>query len=160
MSHDACVVVGEERIDLIERTFNLFGVAHHGRLLFQLLLFASNEVSLGELAVLEAQEVGSLSSSGERLLHLFTVGLHLLIAGITRLERKQSVFAPGDDIHHLHLEVGSAEEQVLMLRVDVEELATQLLQCAECHRRVVDECATTGCRGKFAAQDTLLIVVV
>ena len=66
----------------------------------------------------------------------------------------------GNDIHDVELEVFFLQEQVLMLRVDVNELLADGFHDAEGHGGVVDEGAALAGGGELASEDAVLGVVV
>ena len=58
------------------------------------------------------------------------------------------------------MEVLLVEQQVLVLRVDIDELFAQLLQHGQRHGRVVDEGSAFAGSGELAADDGVFAVVV
>ena len=62
-------------------------------------------------------------------------------------------------IEHAQLETLAVEQQVLMLRVDINEAFAQLLQYTQRHGSVIDEGAALARSSDLAAHDTLVVVL-
>ncbi len=66
----------------------------------------------------------------------------------------------GNDVDHRQLEVLLAEQQVLVLRVNVDQLFAQLLERLQRDGRIVDEGSALAGGGQLAADDGVVGVVL
>ena len=135
-------------------------MGHGVTLLFQFLLFSFCEVGVAELIILELQEVDVLTV----MLYVFFKCLELvfgiLVGCIGLLVVGQLLTVVGDDVSHTELEVLFVEQQVLVLRVYIDEPVAEFLQHRELHGGVVDEGAALAGGRQFTPDDTFLCIVV
>ena len=131
----------------------------HGELLLQLGLFAFAQVGRRELLALEAEPLLVAAPLGRSLLEGGETAAQLALAGVGG-----AVFGPQRGVVRHGVERRGAEllrgeNQVLVLRVDVDELRAQLAQLRERHGHVVDEGAAFARRRDDAREGALLLVV-
>ena len=149
------VVVGLE-----EGGLDVLGMAHHLIFLFELLLLTLHEVRFVEFLVLEAEEILVLTVSLDfflQLLQLLVGFLVFLVGGVVHLHL---FLVAGDDVHHVELEVLFLQQQVLVLRVDVNELFAEFAHLGERHGCVVDEGTAFASGGQFSANDGIRQIFV
>ena len=142
-----------------ERLANLVGMLQHGELLLQFGLFAFAQVGRRELLALEAEPLLVAAPLGRSLLEGGKTAAQLALAGVggAVFGAQRSVVRHGVECRGAELLRG--ENQVLMLRVDVDELRAQLAQLRERHGHVVDEGAALARRRDDAREGALLLVV-
>ena len=128
--------------------------------LFEFGLLTCHELRLFQLIVLEAQVVlvvlallGCLQCFCQRLLSLAQCTIILLIG-------RQSLRIVSNGVQNIQLEILLAEQEVLMLRMDVDEAFTQFLQGGETDGRVVDEGTALACTRQFAPDDAFRSVEI
>ena len=67
----------------------------------------------------------------------------------------QLIGVVSQNVQQVQLKVFLAQQQVLVLRMNVDELAANLLQQRQVDRRVVDKCAAFAFSGQLAANDAM-----
>ena len=139
---------------------DFLGMFQQFRFLFEFGLLTCHELRLFQLIVLEAQVVlvvlallGCLQCFCQRLLRLAQCTIILLIG-------RQSLCIVGNGVQNVQLEILLAEQEVLMLRMDVDEAFTQFLQGGETDGRVVDEGTALACTRQFAPDDAFCSVEI
>ena len=139
---------------------DFLGMFQQFRLLLQSRLLAFHELRLLQLVELESQVVlvvlallCPFDGISQRLLSLSQRMVLLLVV-------RQSVSILRHRVEDVQLEVLLAEQEVLMLRMDVDESFTQFLQGGEAHRRVVDKGTALACTRQFAPDDALRSVEI
>ena len=134
-------------------------MGHRVALLLQLFLFAFRQTGIRQLVVLELQEVAVLTVALDVFLQLLQTALGGLIVGEGMLVVGELFVIVGDDVRHAELEVLLVEQQVLVLRVDVDEPFAKFLEHRQLHGRIVDEGAALACGRQFAPYDAVASVV-
>ena len=86
--------------------------------------------------------------------------LQLLVAGVGLLVFRELLGASCYDVNHAQLEVLLVEQQVLVLRVNIDEPFAQLLHLCQRYGCVVDEGAALALCRQFAAQYAVSGIVV
>ena len=120
-------------------------MGHRLATLLQLLLFAVHEFGVGQLLILELQEVLCLASLFYLLSHALLFFLQVVIAHESLLVVAQLFSVLRNDIDHIQLEVLLVQQQVLMLRVHINQALPQLLEHRQRHRGVVDKRTALAC---------------
>ena len=135
-------------------------MGHGVALLLQLLLLAIGELGVAELVELELQEVGILPVALNLLTCPLQTGGHVVIFSIEALIAGQLAVVGGEYVGDAHLEVLLVEQQVLVLRVYVDEFLAQLLEQCQGRGGVVDEGSALAGGGELAAHDAVIGVVL
>ena len=126
--------------DLVERALDFLGVGERFLLLFQFLLLAGGEVSLLQLIQLETDVVFFLLGLGSLLLQLLQLLLQSLVAGIFLAVEDEQDFILRHDIDHAQLETVVAQQEILVLGMNVNQFCPQFLHNGEGNRGIVHEC--------------------
>ena len=157
---DAALVLVEEGFGLVERVLDVLGVGQRLRFLFQLLLLPGAQGGPVELFPLELEVI----LLGLVPLQFFAgqtqLFLRLLVAAVECAVTVQFFRVSGQDVHHVPLEILLVEQQVLVLRMNVDEFAAQLFELGYLGRCVVDEGAALARGHDFAADDAFVAVEV
>ena len=143
-----------------ERLFYFFCVAKRFQLLFQLFLFARVQVGLVQALQLEAQKllvVAALLGLGFQFVP-FGHGPAVVVVEVAIVVELLCV--AGHGVERVEQERLVVEQQVLVLRVDVDQVAAGLFEYSHGHGRVVDECAAFSPGVHLAAYDALVAVKV
>ena len=141
-----------------EGRLDVLGVLHRLALLFQFLLLALRESCILQFVVLELQEIQALPVAFYVVTQLLQLALNVTQLTVGLLISGQLTVVLCNDVNHAQLEVMMFEQQVLVLRVNVNQLFAQFLQQGQADGRVVDEGTALACRCQFAADDGILVV--
>ena len=135
-----------------QRLADAVGVFEHRQLLLQLCLLAGAQVGRGEFLGLEpeplfvAAAVGGLFAQGRE------TAAQLRKPGILRGVLRQQFPVRSHGVERRSPELLRREDQVLVLRVDVQQACAQFAQLRQLHGYVVDEGAALARRGDHARQ--------
>ena len=102
-------------VGFVERTLDVFGVAHRVALLFEFFLFAFHQMGLCEFAALEPQEVCVLTVALDVFTEFVELLLHQMVFFVSLLILTELCGVVGKDIDHTQLEILFVEQEVLML---------------------------------------------
>ena len=128
-------------------------MAHRLAPALQFFLFAFCESGVGQLVKLKLQEVLVLAVTLYAVLQLCQAAFCLLIAGERLLIGFQLLGVLSENVNHVELKILLSQQQVLVLRMDVDQLLAELLEQSQRHGRVVDEGAAFARRHQFPAHD-------
>ena len=135
-----------------QRLADAVGVFEHRQLLLQLCLLTGAQVGRGEFLGLEpeplfvAAAVGGLFAQGREM------AAQLRKPGILRGVLRQQFPVRSHGVERRGPELLRREDQVLVLRVDVQQACAQFAQLRQLHGYVVDEGAALARRGDHARQ--------
>ena len=160
LHHGAPVVAGEKVVGSIDGCLDFASMVERLPFLLQLLLLSLHQLGCGELVVLKLEEIAVLLARLDLLLKTPQALLGLAIARESLGEGCPILAVVGDDIDDVQLEVVLLEKQVLMLRVDIDELFAQLAHQLLRNGHVVDEGARLARAGQFATDDGVVGVEV
>ena len=143
-----------------ESLLDVLGMGQGGGLLLKFFLLALEELRLVNLTELELHKVGVFTP----LLRLCLQLLQGLFGGTPRCVGCGVGFAlssvGGYGVERREQEVLFAHQQVLVLRMDVDDAGCEVAQRGERYGRIVEEGATFTSCGYFAAHDALVSVEV
>ena len=144
----------------IESGFNFLGVRYGLGLLFEFFLLAGLQLRFLEFATLKPEIFFAFATVGELGFEFPQMGLCSLILAedLAIVGKLRGVL--GDEVYRAELKVFLAQEQVLVLTVDVDEPLAQLFEHAQSYGHVVDEGAALARGVDFAAEDAVGGVVV
>ena len=128
--------------------------------LFQLLKFAFLQVCIIQFFKLEAHEFLVLPVLRDFRFQVFQLLLCLFIVFVFSKISLLLLFVVGDNIDHAELEVFFLQQEVLMLRMNVDELFAQFSHLAQRNGRVVDEGTTLSGSSQFAADNGVFCVII
>ena len=128
--------------------------------LFQLLKFAFLQVCIIQFFKLEAHEFLVLPVLRNFRFQVFQLLLSLFIVFVFGKISLLLLFVVGDNIDHAELEVFFLQQEVLMLRMNVDELFAQFSHLAQGDGRVVDEGTALSCSCQFAADDGVFCIII
>ena len=120
-------------------------MGHRLAALLQLFLFTVHELGVGQLLILKLQEVLCLTALFYLLSHPLLFFLQVVITHESLLIVGEFFGILSNDIDHTQLEVLLVQQQVLMLRVHIDQALTQFLEHRQRHRGVVDKRTTLTC---------------
>ena len=160
LAHCVCALAVQGLVGFVEGTLDVLRMRHGLTLLLQFLLLALLQVGVSQFAVLELQEVQVLAVALDVVLQLLqlALGSQQLREGL--LIVCQLLLVAGDDVNHAQLEVLLVQQQVLVLRVYVDQTFAQLLEHGERHGGVVDKGTALARCGQLTTDDGILGLVL
>ena len=140
--------------------FYLAGVGKHLLLLFQRRLFSDLQMGFAQLVVLEAEIIffPAFLFILPPQTHEFLVQRTITPVLVAILRERRLIVGP--DVNHAQLEPIIAQKQVLMLRVNIDELLTQLFEQRQRDGCVIDKGTALALRRQFPPQETMTRGVV
>ena len=150
----------EQVVGGVKTLLDAFCVAQNFRLLFQGGLLALLQVKLVQLVHLKLQEVHVALLAFHPFPKLLELPFCRPIGLVAFVVLMLLVAVVGHGIHHREQEVLLMEQEVLVLRVNIDEVSAQFFQGRERYRSVIDEGATLSVVRQFSADDALVLVVV
>ena len=143
-----------------ERRLNILGVRQLRLLLFKLLLLPLAQRQRINLLKLEAHKILVAAALFKLVAQPFEPRAHRPILVVQRPILTQLLIAAAQRIEHIQLKIPIAQQQILMLRVNIYERSAQLPELRHRYRCVVYECAAASRRRHLAPHDALALVVV
>ena len=150
----------EEVVGFIEHRLDFLDVAHEPALFLEFLLLTCNEAGIVEFILLEPQEVLIVAAGLQLLLQRQQLVGNTLVGLVGSAVFVALTLIASYQINHIELEVLLAQEQVLMLAVDVDKAFAQVLHLLEGDRAVVDEGTALAIGSHLTAHDAILLIVV
>ena len=128
--------------------------------LFQLLKFAFLQVSVIQFLKLEAHEFLVLPVLCDFRFQVFQLLLSLFIVLVFGKISLLLLFIVGNNVDHAELEVFLLQQEVLVLRMNIDELFAQFSHLAQGDGRVVDEGTALSGSCQFAADDGVFCIII
>ena len=150
---DIAVISRQMVVCLIECRLDIFGMTEHLIFLFQFFLFSVLQLCLIEFLKLESEEVLVLPVLFDFSLQSvqFLVGLFILI--VRSLIILPLFLVLCDDIHHIELEVFLLQQEILVLRMYIDELFPQFPHLGQRYRCVIDKGTAFPCCRQLTADN-------
>ena len=157
---NAAVFARECIICFIERSLDVFRMTQGFCFLFQLLKFAFLQVCVIQFLKLEAHEFLVLPVLCDFRFQVFQLLLSLFIVLVFGKISLLLLFIVGNNIDHAELEVFLLQQEVLVLRMNIDELFAQFSHLAQGDGRVVDEGTAFSGSCQFAADDGVFCIII
>ena len=139
--------------------FHLFGVIHGLQFVFQQFLFVVGQIGSCKLVVLELRIIAVGTPRIGRLLHGGKLSAYLFVSPIMLRISLGFGVRGGYGIKRLQLKCRFAEQQIFVLRMNVNQAIGHGAQLLQIDRHVVDKGARFAIVEYFAPQDALVVVV-
>ena len=147
------LLIAQARGGMGERALDVFGVGEGFAVGFEARLLVDLEGRTVDLLELETEVVAILSVAAAQFLEFLQAAAHGAVVGEGLCVGVAQSGVVGHEIEGVEEVILVRKEEILVLRVDVDEVFGELSQHVEGGRRVVDESAALACGRNLAADE-------